>query len=387
MNTNLSAWKYVKNNKRSCAVLITSLSLSFMAMYVLYALLHTTVESFGPVMIDMPKRISYASITGSSYGLDADAYGSYEELSDAYDEKQEVLMERLRSRQGISDVFYTQIIRCVYKAVVGQYSFEVPLMESEKIPGFLEHMNAELIEGRLPAGDGEMLVDATIMKNSDYSLGGYFMENWYGESFKIVGIIRSDYPACVGTPIGYTNNGWYLVILNDENTSDLSEILSEEGIMLKDADEVIDSAHYAEVYARDVTGLIQSVIDGIMLAVTIVLTILVMVTYVSFMRNRISEYCLYASIGYGKKAIYGMILREMLILFGIASLLGIVSSFICGSLINSFLIIPRGLIGKTVYLNQICKILSIFIYIIGMLQIPVLVCISDIRTIDAVEKQ
>ncbi|MCR5603682.1 MAG: hypothetical protein K6G27_08275, partial [Lachnospiraceae bacterium] len=98
MRSKLSAWKYVRNNKGPCAVMITALCLSFMAMYMLYALLQTSVESFAPLVYKLSTKISYASITGSSYGLDVNGYESYEELSAAYDEKQERLMESLRAR-------------------------------------------------------------------------------------------------------------------------------------------------------------------------------------------------------------------------------------------------------------------------------------------------
>ncbi|MBO7096485.1 MAG: hypothetical protein J6V94_05950, partial [Lachnospiraceae bacterium] len=127
--------------------------------------------------------------------------------------------------------------------------------------------------------------------------------------------------------------------------------------------------------------------SGVMLAVMIILTIMVMIAYVSFMRNRVSEYCLYASIGYGRSEIYGMILREMLILFGLGSLVGLAVSLIGGLLIHELLIVPAGLIGHLIYPVQIFKILAIFIFIMGMLQLPVLVCLSGIRTIDAVEKE
>ncbi len=126
-------------------------------------------------MLELPKKISYASITGSSYGLDVKGYETYEELEAAYNEKQEQLIERLKSRPGISDVFYAQILYSMYQSVVGQQTAETPLMEPERIPAFLDHMEAGLTEGRMPAGDGEMLVDETIMKNMGYSIGGYFM--------------------------------------------------------------------------------------------------------------------------------------------------------------------------------------------------------------------
>ncbi|MBO7530706.1 MAG: ABC transporter permease [Lachnospiraceae bacterium] len=387
MRSKLSAWKYVRNNKGPCAVMITALCLSFMAMYMLYALLQTSVESFAPLIYKLSMKISYASITGSSYGLDVNGYESYEELSAAYDEKQEQLMENLRARDGIDDVYFTQIIMCTYNAVIGYFTFETPLLEADEIPAFLDHMGAELVEGRLPSGEGEMLVDSTIMKNSDYEIGGYFMDDWYGETFRIVGVISSDCLISVGTPMGYTNSGWYIVVLNDEDTADLHGILREEGIALKDSDEVIDHPEYLATYNDSVIGPIVSVVSGVMLAVMIILTIMVMIAYVSFMRNRVSEYCLYASIGYGRSEIYGMILREMLILFGLGSLVGLAVSLIGGLLIHELLIVPAGLIGHLIYPVQIFKILAIFIFIMGMLQLPVLVCLSGIRTIDAVEKE
>ncbi|MBO7362173.1 MAG: ABC transporter permease [Lachnospiraceae bacterium] len=387
MRSKLSAWKYVRNNKGPCAVMITALCLSFMAMYMLYALLQTSVESFAPLIYKLSMKISYASITGSSYGLDVNGYESYEELSAAYDEKQEQLMENLRARDGIDDVYFTQIIMCTYNAVIGYFTFETPLLEADEIPAFLDHMGAELVEGRLPSGEGEMLVDSTIMKNSDYEIGGYFMDDWYGETFRIVGVISSDCLISVGTPMGYTNSGWYIVVLNDEDTADLHSILREEGIALKDSDEVIDHPEYLATYNDSVIGPIVSVVSGVMLAVMIILTIMVMIAYVSFMRNRVSEYCLYASIGYGRSEIYGMILREMLILFGLGSLVGLAVSLIGGLLIHELLIVPAGLIGHLIYPVQIFKILAIFIFIMGMLQLPVLVCLSGIRTIDAVEKE
>ena len=387
MRSKLSAWKYVRNNKGPCAVMITALCLSFMAMYMLYALLQTSVESFAPLIYKLSMKISYASITGSSYGLDVNGYESYEELSAAYDEKQEQLMENLRARDGIDDVYFTQIIMCTYNAVIGYFTFETPLLEADEIPAFLDHMGAELVEGRLPSGEGEMLVDSTIMKNSDYEIGGYFMDDWYGETFRIVGVISSDCLISVGTPMGYTNSGWYIVVLNGEDTADLHGILREEGIALKDSDEVIDHPEYLATYNDSVIGPIVSVVSGVMLAVMIILTIMVMIAYVSFMRNRVSEYCLYASIGYGRSEIYGMILREMLILFGLGSLVGLAVSLIGGLLIHELLIVPAGLIGHLIYPVQIFKILAIFIFIMGMLQLPVLVCLSGIRTIDAVEKE
>ncbi|MBP1585350.1 MAG: ABC transporter permease [Lachnospiraceae bacterium] len=382
----LSAWKYVKNNKQVCAVLISALSLSFMTMYVIYVLLQTTVESFRPIMLELPKKISYASITGSSYGLDVNGYDTYEELEAAYNDRQAQLIERLKSRPGISDAFHTQIIYSIYKSVVGQQTFETPLMEPERIPAFLDHMEAVLTEGRMPSGDGEILVDETVMKNMGYRIGGYFMEDWYGEIFKIVGSIRSDYMVSVGTPMGGTNNGWYIVVLGDESVKDLTSVLIEERIAVKSSDEIFDGVHYEENYNTQVEELIGDVIDVILIVVMVFLSVLVLVAYASYMRNRVSEYCLYSSIGFGRGDIYGMMMREVFIIFGISATAGVVLSLAGGYLVNTLVINPKGLIGHVFYAGQMVRILSTYIFMIGILQIPALNCIFKIRTIDAVEK-
>ncbi|MBR5420970.1 MAG: ABC transporter permease [Lachnospiraceae bacterium] len=381
----LSAWKYVKNNKRVTGVMVLALALAFVAMYVIFVLMQTSAESFKPVMLKMPTRVSFADLSGKAYGLKGEDYETDEEYMAAYDSKQQELMDALKQKPGIEDAFYTQILNSKYQAVMGQYTFEVPLMEPERIPSFLKHMDAELIEGRLPAGDGEMLVDATIMKNSGYELGGWFMPDWYGEVFRIVGVIRSEYLISMGTPMGYTNSGFYIVVCNDENTTDLTGMLKEQGIELTEADTIWDAASYREAYKKDVQDTIDMVITGICLVVMIFLSILVMVAYVSFMRNRVNEYNLYSSIGYGRYEIYCMILKEMLILFLIGTCTGFLLSLLSAALLNELVILPRGLVGKVFYTDQILKILSVNLFIMGILQIPTLVCLSRIKTIDNIE--
>jgi len=91
----LSAWKYIKNNKRPAAAFVTALSLAFMAMYTVYVLLITTPESFRTLMLEMPKRISYAKLTYKAYGLLGDQYESKEALIEAFDQKQDELIQKL----------------------------------------------------------------------------------------------------------------------------------------------------------------------------------------------------------------------------------------------------------------------------------------------------
>lgn len=385
MKSKLSAWTYVKNNKRTVAVLVTALALSFMAMYAVYVLLITTTESFEAVMVEMPKKVSYADLGNKAYGVLRDDYETYEEFKAAYDAKQEDLIEKLKAYPGIDDALYTQVILNTYQSVMGSYSFEVPLMEPERIPGFLEHMDAKLIDGEMPKEAGEVLIDETIMKNGGYHIGDWFQKSWFGETFRIVGTIKSKGLLSVGVPNGLSNNGWYIMVYNDETTMDLTGILRDMGIQLGDEDEVLDAKEYYKAYRKDVGDVIDAVLAVLFVIVMVFLAILVLVTYVSFMRNRVNEYCLYASIGYGRGEIYGMMLREMAILFGLGTAVGLLISLGAAYVIHGVIIVPKGLIGHIVYGGQILRILGTYIFLMGVLQIPVLFSLQRIRTIDAIE--
>ena len=139
------------------------------------------------------------------------------------------------------------------------------------------------------------------------------------------------------------------------------------------------------MFEKDVEGVINNVVFYISLVVTVFLALLVLVAYISFMRNRVNEYCLYVSIGYGRTEIYGMILREMLLLFAMGAIAGIIVSVGSGVLLTQLLILPRGLVGKMIYTDRILRILGIFVFLMGILQIPVLFLIKRIKTIDAID--
>jgi hypothetical protein len=385
MKTRLSAWNYIKNNKKTVGGLIVALAISFMAMYVVYVLLATSIESYKPIMFELPKRQTFVSLTPDAMGVKKEEYETTEEYSEAIEKRRNEIIDELKKHEGIDDACYTQILHCVYASVMGQWAYEVPLLEKEDIPSYLEHVGAELVEGRMPEGDGEILVDKTIMKNRGLSVGSWFMQDWYGENFKVCGVIESEGMACVGTPMGYTNGGLYMLILNDEKTCDAEKFLGEIGITISDQDEIVDAVTLAEQYNSEIKGPIEAVINAVFAVVIIFLAISVLVAYLSFMRNRVNEYCLYASIGYSRNDIYGMIIREMLLIFGIGIVVGFLAAIVTAVIINKTVIDPKGLVGHILYGNRLYGIVSTYVLIMGVLQLPVLLNINDIKTIDAIE--
>lgn len=383
MNSKLSAFKYIRNNKKTVGVLMGALTIAFVAIYLIYFLLITATVSMKPILLELPKKVAYVDISPETLGMDLSKFETGEEADEAYLKAQEKLCEELRKYPDIQDAYYKQIIYASYQSVIGGWSYEVPLIEADTIPEYLEHMDAKLIEGRLPEEDGEVLVDSAVMKNQNYKVGDWFIEKQMGKTFKISGVIESDCMACVGIPMGYSNSGWYLVILNDD--ADIRGILKEQGITLSEADTIVDSIEGEKSYKEELKDVLDSAISAIFIIVMTFIAIAVLVAYVSFMRNRVNEYCLYTSIGYGRSKVYGMIIREMLIIFGASMLIGFIISLVGAEILNTVLLVPKGLVNQIFHIDAFGRIAAMLVFIMGILQIPILININSIKTIDAIE--
>lgn len=385
MKKGISAVKYIRNNKRTCFVLIIAFALTIMVMYVINFLLSATKESFKTIMLEMPKKVMYANLSDAAYGINEEDFATHEEYVDKYQETVEETENKMRALDGVKFVKRAQKIDTKYAGIIGMVVYETPLLEKEEIKGYIDHFNAKLIDGKMPEEPGDILVDKNVFANRHYEIGGYYMKDFYGETFKVCGVIESDYMICVGMPNGFTNSGWYTVICIDEPITQFKDIAEKLDLNISETEDIIDANDYRAFYDDDVVKSIDSSMDIIILVVMIFLAISVIVAYVSFMRNRVSEYCLYSSIGYSKKSIYAMMMREMIIIFGTGIIIGAMIAGVIVIFLNKTAVEPMGLIGKLVDLNQISKIMTAIICIIGLLQIPAVMTINSIKTIDMIE--
>lgn len=385
MKKGISAVKYIRNNKRTCFVLIIAFALTIMVMYVINFLLSATKESFKTIMLEMPKKVMYANLSDAAYGINEEDFATHEEYVDKYQETVEETENKMRALDGVKFVKRAQKIDTKYAGIIGMVVYETPLLEKEEIKGYIDHFNAKLIDGKMPEEPGDILVDKNVFANRHYEIGGYYMKEFYGETFKVCGVIESDYMICVGMPNGFTNSGWYTVICIDEPITQFKDIAEKLDLNISETEDIIDANDYRAFYDDDVVKSIDSSMDIIILVVMIFLAVSVIVAYVSFMRNRVSEYCLYSSIGYSKKSIYAMMMREMIIIFGTGIIIGAMIAGVIVIFLNKTAVEPMGLIGKLVDLNQISKIMTAIICIIGLLQIPAVMTINSIKTIDMIE--
>ena len=376
MKSKLSALKFVRNNKKQVWVMMIALALTFMTMYIMNFLFLTTEESFQVLFLEQPKRVAYLALSPDTMGVEQEAYATDEEYNLAIDNAREKVVADIKAHEGISNAVFTQTAYVNYGGIVGQVGYDFPLLSKEQIPQYMDHMEATLIEGRLPENDGEILVDQKVLKNQKMKIGRYFNEKGFGQTFKVVGVLESDYMTCVGTPMGYTNSGWYIVVLCDEANSDMAKVLKDIGITPTEYDTIFDSVDWAQMYQEMVT----EQLDAALLAISI------LVAYISFMRSRVNEYCLYASIGFGRKDVYGMMMREIVIIFGISIILGAALTIVIMIYLGKFVLEPLGLIYKYFYPEHLLRIVAAFVAIIGLLQIPISVTVNNIKTIDRIEE-
>ena len=382
MKSNLSAWNYVKNNKRSAATMISALALSFAVIYIVHVLLMTSVEGFKPMLLEFPKKVGFFSISEKT--LEKSKVKGAEDGDTK--EKMQVLLETLRAKEGVKDITWAQVLQAQLQAVIGMWSEEFPLYTStEEIERYLNHTGAKLVKGRLPEAPGEVVISSMVLKNRKMQIGDWFRKDAFGESFRIVGEVESDIMVSVGMPNHYYNCGSYYVILYDEATANLTPFFEEMGVELSASDTVYDLPAHREHFREDCDLLIANIMNTISAVVMFFVAVAMLIAYVSFLRNRVNEYCLYASIGYRRWEVYGMMMREMFILFGLGFLIGVVLAIPSAILLKVAALDPSGIVSVAWYPGMIAKLGSIMLLILGLLQIPVLVSLWKMKTIDRLE--
>lgn len=385
MTQKLSAWNYIKNNKRRVSVLIVSLALCFMATYITRFMLGTAEVSFRKVFIDDYSRMQYISLAASSFGIDVE-HTVPEEINRIYDEENEKLAKKLGSEMGVEKVYYVPVIYSEIAAVVGNITMEVPLMKkAEDVEIIMEHMGAKLVEGRLPEKPGEVIIDEASVKNNNYQIGGYVNEDRYNKDFTVTGIVSCD--SYFGA--GLTREGYhpaYICILSDGSIRDLSEVLERNGTKIRDNyDEIFDRKTGEKWLKEEVVDLITSSTTLIYVGVLVLLSLALFIVYTMYLRDRHDEWCLYCSIGYSRKTIYFSIIRELLFGFISAILIGGVLIVLIGKIIETLVITSQGLFCRFWYPEVLIQILCAYTFLFGLLQIPVWFALYRIRTVDAIE--
>ncbi len=378
----LSAMRYIKNNKRRVSVLIVSLTLCFVLTYISFFFLSTTTETFRSVLLGNAEKLQYIEPSARVFDLDYEMSVEDEYLR-KYDIKLNELIDRLREKEEIKDAFKAEIVYGTVQSFVGRYTFELPLVTKEKMPILLKHMKAALTEGRLPEKNNEIVLSESAMKNEDYRLGDSLKEN---HSITIVGIIECEYYFGCGIYEGDTYDNQRICILSDGSIEDLTLFLNNMGYKVdRSREKIIDKTSGEEDLQNDVIDAIEGGTDIVYVFILAVLFIVLLIVYTTYLRDRQNEWCLYSSIGYSKKAIYFSIIRELLFTFAVSLFAGGIIIFFMEAALDYCMIRPMGIKCRYFYPDVLMEIICSYVFLLGMLQLPVRYELYKIRTIDAMD--
>ncbi len=385
MSQKIPAFYYIKNNKRRVSVLVVSLAMFFIITYMSMFLLSTTSETFRSVLTESTKYIQYILLTDKDLDIDAGILQdgiTEEDYMDAVNKKYNSIKGDFKKCKGIEDVFIVQTEYAYVTSIVGNYYIEIPMTNKKQMDILLKHMGAELADGRLPEKKDEVVLDRKIIKNHGYKKGDTLNRN---SDVKIVGIIECDY--YFGCGIANNNKTFTnpeLCVVTDGTVHNLEKTIEKQGVILENS-EFIDLANGEKKLQDEIIDTISGSTNFIFAGIMVIVAILVVIVNISYMRDRRSEWCLYSSIGYSRKAVYYSILREMLFVFVTALLTAAVVSIILMKLLDIFLITELGLTCLYFISETLIEILCAYIALFGILQIPVRFEIYKIKTIDAID--
>ncbi|MBQ7943797.1 MAG: hypothetical protein IJ326_07035, partial [Lachnospiraceae bacterium] len=270
-------------------------------------------------------------------------------------------------------------------AVIGQYYIEAPLLPQTEIENYMEHWGVKLVEGEMPKKENDILLSVNMMKNGSYQIGDVIEGI---SDYTIVGVVDGDdYFAC-----GMDDSGAYenpaVCVLTDVRIEDMAKELHELGYHFDEEDAYIaDIKSGAESLEADVTGPIEFSSRLIYVAIVCVLSILVLIVYMSYLRDRRNEWCLYSSIGFSRKAIYASVMRELVFTFCVAFIGAYLLIAVSVVVFDHTLIYEMGLRCRYLYLDLIGENICLYVVLLGILQIPIRFALYKIQTIDVMDDE
>ena len=367
----LSPLPYINHNKRRTGALVISLSMFVMMIYTLGYLLGCVIEPF--------ERNMYGAFEKYTVFCGPVDVGDYETTDEWYELAVPVMEEqrdKAREDLGTDKVYVIKIGRAELNTIFGQASASVYYFDSEDdMNSYADHMGAHLISGRMPEDPGEIVVDSLAYKNA-----GEDLLNHLGEGYKIVGQVECPYYALFGYPLEIENN-LSILALHDSADADVVKKLEAAGWDLtyyKDYESSFEQ-YYEMIETLEDIKILTTAISGTLLGICVLVVLSIHI------RDRHEEWCLFNSIGFSSFEIYILAVKELLISFGGAVLIGCILSGLAVLGLGKFLIEPMGLYVPFIRPLDAQKVILMLIAIFGLCQIPLFLQIRTINTVDQIE--
>ena len=131
---------------------------------------------------------------------------------------------------------------------------------------------------------------------------------------------------------------------------------------------------------------LQAPLSVMTYSIAFVLGLTLFFVYRLHVQDRYSEWCLYRSLGYSQKEVYSLAFREFGICIGISvGLAAVITAVLC--VIGAALMRSKGMFYEYILPSVLLKILGIGTLLAGIMQIPLVIAMQKVKTIDAMEEE
>lgn len=395
----LSAWFYLKNNKKRAAILILSFGLYFVLLYGVQFFMHPTIYMDEVIAVQGAKQIQSGYINGleklneaMNLGMDMSLWepereATYEELVAEINKGTDRLAQLLQEEGTAEHVFICNSYGISINSFGGDSYYNAPMMTQEELVTFVEYLDLKIKEGRMPENPGELLMDEKMVKNQGFLVGDCL----YDQETKLVGIV--EYDTYIAAGIDYEEERFpdrNIYLLSKGAIPDLKEYFAKFGIEADTesfgtieilADEV-NASKEVEKWAKE----IQTPLNVMTYSIAFVLGLTVFFVYRLHVQDRYAEWCLYRSLGYSEKEVYSLAFREFGICIGMSvGLAVVVTTVLC--LIGAAIMRSKGMVYEYLLPHILLQILGIGTLLAGIMQIPVVIAMQKVKTIDAMEEE
>ena len=367
----LSAFGYIKGNRKRVTALVISLSMFVVLSYLISYVLGSTSEPFYQACSE-----PYRDMLITSPIITIGEYETIEEWNEMATKAVREKADEIEKIDGITGTVMFRFGRVSMKSVLGETTLPCFLMDDIRdVQTLLDYKEAKLIAGRMPESPGEILVDMKLWNNKGNETLEYMSAN-----YKIVGQIESDIYLALGLALP-AENDVNLAVFHPDDGKDYGKIIEDSGIELyyvSDYQSQYDSL-YSDIGSLDTVEKLVQIITGVLLAICLLVVLSLHIM------DRHEEWCLMNSIGFSEWEIYGMALRELLFCFVMALVVGAGLTAISGFAFDKFLCEPIGIHVKPWRESAVGVIIAVFIAIYGCCQIPLFINIRRVCTVDMIE--
>lgn len=388
MDSKLHAMTYIRNNRWRVAILIICLSLFIGTQYGVAYFLYSNASVSYAAGADIFKQAAIVYVNPEFLGFDSTKYldnnvSLTEEERANFEASMYQFAEELLQNEHLKAVYPCTLCNSTIRLVFGQWKFVGPLLEKQELDDYLSDMGATLVSGKMPELPGDILLDKKLAANMEAKIGDVL-----GGVFTVTGIVENDIYMLTGIASDSIKTSMLknsLWLITDGTIEDATEFLAQEEFSEDDITVRSDYASEMKVMEEEMVKSIDTSMAVITMVLAFVLCFCVLVVFTLHIRDRHEEWCLYQSIGFSAKSIYFLALRELLLCFTIAIVIGII---IAGGILTIgelAIMIPKGLCTELFLPKTIIMIGCLLLFIFGLLQVPIIHAISSTKTVDAIE--